>query len=297
MPTINLVTVKLDRSTGYSAEKDWFHDLCNEVYQVFVAKRAELIRKYRNTDLVDKFVHYERSDNDGEEGFFYDTLRMPETDAKEFVASLRNRFDDNDLRYCYDSCKIGYPDEYGDVCDKPNPTKVTYKKVKPMSDGQLAPLIYGQIYFALPDVKAYGQNFVNGTARDEVICMPGFPITKATFLKIFTGCFLRYHQTYFANAVRNKKFVQKTRKDAQYGGVARVDFDNMSVDNVKALLAWMRRGYASYVQPTYYKFNYKSGNHEHYLMKLTDQEKIDLVATVLANKKKKLAEAAKQQEK
>lgn len=294
MPTINLVTVKLDRSTGYSAEKDWFHDLCNKVYQVFVAKRAELIRKYRNTDLVDKFIHNERSDHDGEEGFFYDTLRMPEADAKEFVASLKSRFDDNDLRYCYDSCKIGYPGDYG-VCDKPTPTKVTYKKVKPMSEGQLAPLIYGRLYFALPDVKAYGQNFVNGEARDEVICMSGFPITKATFLKIFTGCFLRYHQTYFANAVRNKKFVQKTRKDAQYGGVARVDFDNMSVDNVKTLLAWMRHGYARYVQVTNYKINDNTCNHEHYLIKLTDQEKIDLVATVLANKKKKLAEAAKQQ--
>lgn len=295
MPTINLVTVKLDRSTGYSAEKGWFHDLCHEVYQAFVTKRAELIRKYRDTDLCDKFIHHDRDDHDGEEGFFYDTLRMPEADAKEFVAVLKKRFDDNDLRCCFDRCKIGYTDKYGDVCDKPNPTKVTYKKVKPMSNGQLAPLLYERIYFALPDVKAYGQNFVNGKARDEVICMPGFPILKSTFLKIFDGCFLRYNQTYFANAVRNKKFVQKTRKDAQCGGTARVEFSDMSIDNVKALLAWMRRGYARYMQVTNYKFNYVSGNHEHYIINLNDQEKIDLVATVLASKKKKLAEAAKQQ--
>ena len=296
MPTINLVTVKLDRSTGYSAEKDWFHDLSNKVYQAFAAKRVELIRKYRDTDLGDKFIHSERSDHDGEEGFFYDTLRMPEADAKEFVAALKHRFDDNDLRYCYDKCKIGYPGDY-DVCDKPNPTKVTYKKVKPMSEGQLAPLLYNQIYFAFPDVKAYGQNFVNGKARDEVISMPGFPILKSTFLKIFDGVFSRYNQTYFANAVRNKKFVQKTRKDAQYGGTARVSFGDMSIDNMKALLAWMRRGYARYVQVTDYKLNLNTYNHEHYIIKLTDQEKIDLVATLLANKKKKLAEAAKQQDK
>ena len=89
--------------------------------------------------------------------------------------------------------------------------------------------------------------------------------------------------------------MQKTRKDAQCGGTARVEFSDMSIDNMKALLAWMRRGYARYMQVTNYKFNYASGNHEHYIINLNDQEKIDLVATVLASKKKKLAEEAKQQ--
>lgn len=287
MKSVNLTTVMLHRSTGYSYEKDWFSDLMDKVYETFEAMKDTLVRKYNGTDLVDKIVHNSNSDHDGEEGYFENSLRLPEADAKTFVAQLKSRYELNDMRYCYDSCEVGYSDGY-DVVDKPILTKVPVKKAKKLTSSQLLLRKHnGNIYFDFPEAKSYRQNFVHGEARDSVLCLAGFPITKATFLKIYEGRFGSWEDSAFAVAVRNKKFVQKVRQDAELQPREYVRMDYMGIANLTALLAYMRRGYANRV-----KFSYDYSNH--YSINLTKEEKIDLVATVLKEKKAKAKSEAKE---
>lgn len=265
MPKMNLYTVKFYRSTGYNYETDGFHNLMDRVWEAFDKKRDELVRKYNGWSIIDAFFHNSRSDHDGEEGFFEETLRVPEADA-------------NDLIRYFASLDSG-----ADVTHGPKET-VVYKKVKQLTEPQLVFRRYkDRLRFHIPSVKCYEQHYVNGEATEYVICNRSAPITKATFLKIFDGVFNQYDSFPFEVAVRDKKFVANPRKDAKLSWTYRTSLDySMSESNLKALLAYARRG-AKFID--FYLGGWKVGNK----LYLSDEVKVGIIREQLAVTKAKNA--------
>ena len=265
MPKMKLITVKFHRSTGYSYETDQFQNLMSRVWDAFDKKRDELVRKYNGSSIIDSFVHNSRSDHDGEEGFFEETLRCPEVDANDlirFFASL-----DSNADVTHDKSEA-----------------VEYKKAKKLTEAQLVYRRYkGKLNFVIPSVKCYEQHFVKGEATEYVICNRNAPITKATFLKIFAGVFGKYDECPFEVAVRDKKFVSKPRKDAKLSWTYRTSLDyNTSVDNLKTLLSYARRG-AKFID--FYLGSWREGDK----LYLNDEIKVGIIKEQLAEKKAKLA--------
>lgn len=263
MPKMKMYTIKFYRSTGYNYGTEAFGKLMDRVWEAFDSKRDELVRKYNGLSIIDAFVHNSRSDHDGEEGFFEETLRVPEAEANaliKYFASL---------------------DSSADVTHGPIET-VEYKKVKRLTEPQLVFRRYkGNLRFVIPSVKCYEQHFVKGEATEYVICNRSAPITKATFLKIFDGVFNQYDSFPFEVAVRDKKFVAKPRKDAKLSWTYRTSLDySMSESNLKALLAYARRG-AKFID--FYLGGWKEGNK----LYLGDEVKIGIIKEQLAEKQKK----------
>lgn len=262
MPNMNMYTIKFYRSTGYNYGTEAFGKLMDRVWEAFDSKRDELVRKYNGLSIIDAFVHNSRSDHDGGEGFFEETLRVPESEANaliKYFASLDSQSNVN----------------HGPM------EKVEYKKVKRLTEPQLVFRRYkGNLRFAIPSVKCYEQHFVKGEATEYVICNRSAPITKATFLKIFDGVFNQYDSFPFEVAVRDKKFVANPRKDAKLSWTYRTSLDySMSESNLKALLAYARRG-AKFID--FYLGGWKEGNK----LYLGDDIKIGVIKEQLAEKMK-----------
>ena len=265
MPKMNMYTIKFYRSTGYNYGTEAFGNLMDRVWEAFDSKRDLLVRKYNGLSIIDAFVHNSRSDHDGEEGFFEETLRVPEAEA-------------NDLIKYFASLDSSASVTHGPL------EKVEYKKVKKLTEPQLVFRRYkGNLRFVIPSVKCYEQHFVKGEATEYVICNRSAPITKATFLKIFDGVFDKYDDCPFEVAVRDKKFVAKPRKDAKLSWAYRTSLDySMSESNLKALLAYARRG-AKFID--FYTGGWKEGNK----LYLGDEIKIGIIKEQLAEKMKKNA--------
>lgn len=263
MAKMKLYTIKFRRSTAYNYETDAFSKLMDRVWEAFAKKLDELVRKYNGSSIVDSFVHNHRSDHDGEEGFFEDTLRCPEADANDLI------------RY------FASIDSSADVTHDKSEA-VEYKKVKKLTEPQLVFRRYkGKLHFHIPSVKCYEQHFVNGEATEMVICNQNAPITKGTFLKIFDGVFGQYSNCPFEQAVFNKKFVSKPRKDAKLSWTYRTSLDyNMREDNLKALLSYARHG-AKFID--FYLGDWREGEK----LYLSDEVKIGIIREQLAEKKKK----------
>lgn len=261
MAKMNLYTIKFRRSTAYNYETDAFAKLMDRVWEAFDKKLDELVRKYNGSSIVGSFVHNHRSDHDGEEGFFEDTLRCPEADANDLI------------RY------FASIDSSADVTHDKSET-VEYKKVKKLTEPQLVFRRYkGKLHFHIPSVKCYEQHFVNGEATEMVICNQNAPITKGTFLKIFDGVFGQYDNCPFEQAVFNKKFVSKPRKDAKLSWTYRTSLDyNMREDNLKALLSYARHG-AKFID--FYLGDWREGEK----LYLSDEVKIGIIREQLAEKK------------
>ena len=265
MPKMNMYTIKFYRSTGYNYGTEAFGKLMDRVWEAFDSKRDLLVRKYNGLSIIDAFVHNSRSDHDGEEGFFEETLRVPESEA-------------NDLIKYFASLDSSASVTHGPL------EKVEYKKVKKLTEPQLVFRRYkGNLRFVIPSVKCYEQHFVKGEATEFVICNRSAPITKATFLKIFDGVFDKYDDCPFEVAVRDKKFVAKPRKDAKLSWTYRTRLDySTSIDNLKALLAYARRG-AKFID--FYAGGYwREGGEKLYL---NDEIKIGIIKEQLAEKMKK----------
>ena len=265
MPKMKLLTVKFHRSTGYSYETDSFHNLMDRVWTAFDKKLDELVRKYNGSSIIDSFVHSSRSDHDGEEGYFTETLRCPEADANDLIRYFAS----------LDSC--------ADVTHDKSEA-VEYKKAKKLTEAQLVFRRYkGKLRFVIPSVKCYEQHFVKGEATEYVLCNKNAPITKATFLKIFDGLFTKYDDCPFEVAVRDKKFVSKPRKDAKLSWTYRTSLDyHTSIENLKTLLAYARRG-AKFID--FYLGGWREGDK----LYLNDEIKVGLIKEQLAETKAKLA--------
>ena len=265
MPKMKLLTVKFHRSTGYSYETDSFHNLMDRVWDAFDKKLDELVRKYNGSSIIDSFVHNSRSDHDGEEGYFTETLRCPETDANDLIKYFASLDSSADVTH-----------------DKSE--AVEYKKAKRLTEAQLVFRRYkGKLRFVIPSVKCYEQHFVKGEATEYVLCNRNAPITKATFLKIFDGLFGKYDDCPFEVAVRDKKFVSKPRKDAKLSWTYRTSLDyHTSIDNLKALLAYARRG-AKFID--FYLGGWREGDK----LYLNDEIKVGVIKEQLAETKAKLA--------
>ena len=265
MPKMKLLTVKFHRSTGYSYETDSFHNLMDRVWDAFDKKLDELVRKYNGSSIIDSFVHNSRSDHDGEEGYFTETLRCPETDANDLIKYFASLDSSADVTH-----------------DKSE--AVEYKKAKRLTEAQLVFRRYkGKLHFVIPSVKCYEQHFVKGEATEYVLCNRNAPITKATFLKIFDGLFGKYDDCPFEVAVRDKKFVSKPRKDAKLSWTYRTSLDyHTSIDNLKALLAYARRG-AKFID--FYLGGWREGDK----LYLNDEIKVGVIKEQLAETKAKLA--------
>ena len=266
MPKMKLITVKFHRSTGYNYETDSFQNLMSRVWDAFDKKLDELVRKYNGLSIIDAFVHNSRSDHDGEEGFFEETLRVPESEANaliKYFASL---------------------DGQSSVTHGPI-EKVEYKKAKKLTEPQLVFRRYnGKLRFVIPSVKCYEQHFVKGEATEYVICNRNAPITKATFLKIFAGVFDKYDECPFEVAVRDKKFVSKPRKDAKLSWTYRTSLDyNTSIDNLKALRSYSYGGGAKFID--FYLGDWREGEK----LYLSDEVKVGIINEQLKEKKAKLA--------
>lgn len=263
MPKIKLITIKFYRSTGYNYETDGFHSLMDRVWDAFDKKLDELVRKYNGYSIIDSFVHNSRSDHDGEEGFFEETLRCPEADANNLIRYFASLDSSADVTH-----------------GKSEP--VEYKKAKKLTEPQIVFRRYkGKLRFVIPSVKCYEQHFVKGEATEYVICNRSAPITKATFLKIFDGVFNQYDDFPFEQAVFNKKFVANPRKDAKLSWTYRTSLNySMSESNLKALLAYARRG-AKFID--FYLGGWKEGNKIY----LSDEVKIGIIKEQLAEKQKK----------
>ena len=265
MPKMKLLTVKFHRSTGYSYETDSFHNLMDRVWDAFDKKLDELVRKYNGSSIIDSFVHNSRSDHDGEEGYFTETLRCPEADANDLIRYFASLDSSADVTH-----------------DKSE--AVEYKKAKKLTEAQLVFRRYkGKLRFVIPSVKCYEQHFVKGEATEYVLCNRNAPITKATFLKIFDGLFTKYDDCPFEVAVRDKKFVSKPRKDAKLSWTYRTSLDyHTSIDNLKTLLAYARRG-AKFID--FYLGSWREGDK----LYLNDEIKVGLIKEQLAETKAKLA--------
>lgn len=265
MPKMKLITVKFYRSTGYNYETDSFQNLMSRVWDAFDKKLDELVRKYNGYSIIDAFVHNSRSDHDGEEGFFEETLRVPEADANDLIRYFAGLDSNADVTH-----------------DKSE--AVEYKKSKKLTEPQLVFRRYkGKLRFVIPSVKCYEQHFVKGEATEYVICNRSAPITKATFLKIFDGVFDKYDDCPFEVAVRDKKFVANPRKDAKLSWTYRTSLDyTMSESNLKALLAYARRG-AKFID--FYLGSWREGDK----LYLSDEVKVGIIKEQLAEKKAKLA--------
>jgi hypothetical protein len=265
MPKMKLLTVQFHRSTGYSYETDSFHNLMDRVWDAFDKKLDELVRKYNGSSIIDSFVHNSRSDHDGEEGYFTETLRCPEADANDLIRYFASLDSSADVTH-----------------DKSE--AVEYKKAKKLTEAQLVFRRYkGKLRFVIPSVKCYEQHFVKGEATEYVLCNRNAPITKATFLKIFDGLFTKYDDCPFEVAVRDKKFVSKPRKDAKLSWTYRTSLDyHTSIDNLKTLLAYARRG-AKFID--FYLGGWREGDK----LYLNDEIKVGLIKEQLAETKAKLA--------
>lgn len=265
MPKMKLITVKFHRFTGCNYETDSFHNLMDRVWTAFDKKLDELVRKYNGSSIIDSFVHNSRSDHDGEEGFFEETLRCPEVDANDLIRYFASLDSNADVTH-----------------DKSEP--VEYKKAKKLTEAQLVYRRYkGKLRFVIPSVKCYVQHFVKGEPTEHVLCNRNAPITKATFLKIFDGIFGKYDDCPFELAVFNKKFVAKPRQDAKLTWVYRTSLDyHTSIDNLKALLAYARHGAKNI---DFYLGGWREGDK----LYLSDEVKIGIIKEQLAEKKAKLA--------
>lgn len=272
MPKIKLITIKFYRSTGYNYETDAFQNLMSRVWNAFNKKRDELVRKYNGSTIIDSFVHNSRSDHDGEEGFFEETLRCPEVDANDLIryfASLDSNADVN----------------HG------TSEQVEYKKAKKLTEAQLVFRRYkdrrvNHLSFVIPSVKCYEQHFVNGEPTEYVICNRNAPITKATFLKIFDGVFDKYDDCPFEVAVRDKKFVSHPRKDAKLSWTYLTNLGySTSIDNLKALLSYARHGAKNI---DFYLGDWRKGEK----LYLSDEVKVGIIKEQLDQKKAKLAKNA-----
>lgn len=265
MPKMKLITVKFHRFTGCNYETDSFHNLMDRVWDAFDKKLDELVRKYNGSSIIDSFVHNSRSDHDGEEGYFDETLRCPEADANDLIRYFASLDSSADVTH-----------------DKSE--AVEYKKAKKLTEAQLVYRRYkGKLRFVIPSVKCYEQHFVKGEATEYVLCNRGAPITKATFLKIFDGLFNKYDDCPFEVAVRDKKFVSRPRKDAKLSWTYRTSLDyHTSIDNLKALLAYARRG-AKFID--FYLGGWREGDK----LYLNDEIKVGVIKEQLAETKAKLA--------
>jgi hypothetical protein len=265
MPKMKLITVKFHRFTGCNYETDSFHNLMDRVWDAFDKKLDELVRKYNGSSIIDSFVHNSRSDHDGEEGYFDETLRCPEADANDLIRYFASLDSSADVTH-----------------DKSE--AVEYKKAKKLTEAQLVFRRYkGKLHFVIPSVKCYEQHFVKGEATEYVLCNRNAPITKATFLKIFDGLFGKYDDCPFEVAVRDKKFVSKPRKDAKLSWTYRTSLDyHTSIDNLKALLAYARRG-AKFID--FYLGSWREGDK----LYLNDEIKVGIIKEQLAETKAKLA--------
>ena len=265
MAKMKLITITFHRSTGYSYETDSFQNLMGRVWDAFDKKRDELVRKYNGSTIIDSFVHNSRSDHDGEEGYFTETLRCPEADANDLIRHFTS----------LDSC--------ADVTHDKSEA-VEYKKAKKLTEAQLVYRRYkGKLRFNIPSVKCYEQHFVKGEPTEYVICNKNAPITKATFLKIFDGLFSSYDDCPFEVAVRDKKFVAKPRKDAKLSWTYRTSLDyKTSVENLKALLAYARHG-ARFID--FYVGGWREGDR----LYLNDEVKVGVIKEQLAETKAKIA--------
>ena len=268
MPKIKLITITFHRSTGYNFETDAFQNLMSRVWDAFDKKRDELVRKYNGSTIIDAFVHDSRSDHDGEEGYFENTLRCPEADANDLIRYFASLDSSADVTH-----------------DKSEP--VEYKKAKKLTEAQLVFRRYkGNLRFNIPSVKCYEQHFVKGEPTEYVVCNKNAPITKGTFLKIFDGVFNRYDDCPFEVAVRGKKFVSKPRKDAKLSWTYRTSLDyNTSVDNLKALLAYARHGAKNI---DFYLGEWREGEK----LYLSDEVKVGIIKEQLDQKKASLAKSA-----
>ena len=237
----------------------------DRVWTAFDKKLDELVRKYNGSSIIDSFVHNSRSDHDGEEGYFTETLRCPEADANDLIRYFAS----------LDSC--------ADVTHDKSEA-VEYKKAKKLTEAQLVFRRYkGKLRFVIPSVKCYEQHFVKGEATEYVLCNRNAPITKATFLKIFDGLFTKYDDCPFEVAVRDKKFVSKPRKDAKLSWTYRTSLDyHTSIENLKTLLAYARRG-AKFID--FYLGGWREGDK----LYLNDEIKVGLIKEQLAETKAKLA--------
>lgn len=264
MPKIKLITIKFYRSTGYNYETDGFHNLMDRVWEAFDKKLDELVRKYNGSSIIDSFVHNSRSDHDGEEGFFEETLRCPEADANDLIRYFASLDSSADVTH-----------------DKSE--SVEYKKAKKLTEPQIVFRRYkGKLRFVIPSVKCYEQHFVKGEATEYVICNRNAPITKATFLKIFDGVFNQYDGFPFEQAVFNKKFVAKPRQDAKLSWTYRTSLDySMKESNLNALLSYARNGGAKFID--FYLGSWREGNK----LYLSDEVKIGIIKEQLAEKQKK----------
>lgn len=265
MPKMKLLTIKFHSSTGYSYETDSFHNLMDRVWTAFDKKLDELVRKYNGSSIIDSFVHNSRSDHDGEEGYFTETLRCPEADANDLIRYFASLDSSADVTH-----------------DKSE--SVEYKKAKKLTEAQLVFRRYkGKLRFVIPSVKCYEQHFVKGEATEYVLCNRNAPITKATFLKIFDGLFTKYDDCPFEVAVRDKKFVSKPRKDAKLSWTYRTSLDyHTSIENLKTLLAYARRG-AKFID--FYLGGWREGDK----LYLNDEIKVGIIKEQLAETKAKLA--------
>lgn len=265
MPKMKLITVKFHRFTVFNYETNAFSKLMDRVWDAFDKKLDELVRKYNGYSIIDSFVHNSRSDHDGEEGYFDETLRCPEADANDLI------------RY------FASLDSSADVTHDKSET-VEYKKAKKLTEAQLVYRRYkGKLRFVIPSVKCYEQHFVKGEATEYVLCNRNAPITKATFLKIFDGLFGKYDDCPFEVAVRDKKFVSKPRKDAKLSWAYRTSLDyHTSIENLKTLLAYARRG-AKFID--FYLGGWREGDK----LYLNDEIKVGIIKEQLAETKAKLA--------
>lgn len=265
MPKMKLITVKFHRFTAYNYETDAFSKLMDRVWEAFDKKLDELVRKYNGSSIIDSFVHNSRSDHDGEEGYFDETLRCPEADANDLIRYFASL--DSSAEVTHDKSEA-----------------VEYKKAKKLTEAQLVYRRYkGKLRFVIPSVKCYEQHFVKGEATEYVLCNRNAPITKATFLKIFDGLFTKYDDCPFEVAVRDKKFVSKPRKDAKLSWTYRTSLDyNTSIDNLKTLLSYARRG-AKFID--FYLGSWREGDK----LYLNDEIKVGVIKEQLAETKAKLA--------
>lgn len=263
MAKMNLYTIKFYRSTGYNYETDAFGSLMDRVWTAFDKKLDELVRKYNGSSIIDSFVHNSRSDHDGEEGFFEETLRCPEADANDLIRYFASLDSSADVTH-----------------DKSE--AVEYNKAKKLTEAQLVYRRYkGKLRFVIPSVKCYVQHFVKGEPTEHVLCNRQAPITKGTFSKIFDGVFSQYGSSPFEQAAFNKKFVATPRKDAKLSWTYRTSLSyHMREDNLKALLSYSRGGGAKFID--FYLGSWRDGEK----LYLSDEVKRGIIREQLAETRK-----------
>lgn len=248
---IQMVCITVKRFTTYGYNESWFDKLWGKTHDYVDNTIDKLKKKYNGQSVVKSISYRGDSDHDGNEGLFKYYIYVPQDEVKDIISSLNNI--DDDFSISTNNTEI-----------------VSNKKEKPITTAKLLYDRYKSVEFRIPYVNLYGQRYRNGEPTEYVIVNES-NASNSTLYKIYNNTANRY----FVDAINDKNFVKKLKKDASKQEPFYLYISWLSTEGLMTLIKFAKK------YPNSVNFYQEDGSVS---INIPNEEKVNYLKEYLKNK-------------